>query len=112
MRVVMFSPSREDRGVRGLAEGLAARGARVRVLTHEPAPLARSGVEVLAVPEYPPLVAEDDELAWTLQFNLGAIERGMATLMREPVDVLHAFGWATAHAATTLRRRFEIPLVA
>jgi glycogen(starch) synthase len=69
------------------------------------------GVRIARVREYPPPLAVEDLIPWTLAFNIGLIDRATPELLEDPPDVLHAHDWLVAYAAQVLRGLASLPLV-
>lgn len=58
------------------------------------------------------MLAGFNDAAWLMQLNIAMFERAAIELEAAPFDVVHAFGSSVAHAAVSLRRAFDVPLVA
>jgi glycogen(starch) synthase len=105
-----------SRHVFDLSRHLALQGHDVTVYTRghpgAPAEEVRGGVRVSRVDGYPPPLAIEDLVPWTLAFNIGLIHRAMGELSARPPDVLHAHDWLVAYAATVLKDLCSLPLVA
>ena len=104
-----------SRHVYELSRHLARDGHSVTVYTrgHPGASLddTEEGVRIARVREYPPPLAVEDLIPWTLAFNIGLIDRATPELLDDPPDVLHAHDWLVAYAATVLRGLASLPLV-
>ncbi|PKQ27893.1 MAG: glycosyl transferase family 1 [Candidatus Anoxymicrobium japonicum] len=124
MRVLLLSWEYPPRIVGGLgrhvyhlATSLAAQGIKVHVVTkdHPGAPEYEEseGVHVYRVVNYPPDIPQDEWVSWTLQFNVALLEKAVALINDlKSVNVIHAHDWLVAHAATSLKHAYKIPLVA
>jgi len=124
MRVVLLSWEYPPRIIGGLgrhvyhlATSLAAQGVKVHVVTkdHPDAPEYEEseGVHIYRVPSYPPDIAQEDWVPWTLQFNVALLEKAVALINDlKSVNVIHAHDWLVAHAAASLKHAYKIPLVA
>ncbi len=124
MRVLLLSWEYPPRIVGGLgrhvyhlATTLASQGAKVHVVTKDfpgaPDYEESEGVHVHRVVNYPPDIAQEDWVPWTLQFNIALLEKAVALVNDlENVNVIHAHDWLVAHAAASLKHAYRIPLVA
>jgi glycosyltransferase involved in cell wall biosynthesis len=119
MRVLMVTSAAGDgEHVEALARGLVARGHQVQVLTRAGGDAARlehedvGGVELVRVPEPPPVIPPTD----VVPRALGVASRLQAvagrSLREGRADVVHTFGWEVAHAGAALRDGWSLPLVA
>lgn len=105
------------RHVYNLATSLAEEGVDVHVVTkdHPGAPLYEfsQGVNIHRVSDYPPEIPQDEWVPWTLQFNVALLEQSI-TLMNDlgNVDIIHAHDWLVAHAASSLKHAYQVPMVA
>ncbi len=102
-----------SRHVYELSRHLAQEGHAVTVFTRGDAPAEeiREGVRIVRVDGYPPPLAIEDLVPWTLAFNIGLIHRAMGELLDEAPDVLHAHDWLVAYAAVVLKDVCSLPLV-
>lgn len=124
MRVVLLSWEYPPRIVGGLgrhvyhlATSLAKQGIKVHVVTKDYPGAAEyeesEGVHIYRVVNYPPDIAQDDWVPWTLQFNVALLEKSVALINDlKNVSVIHAHDWLVAHAAASLKHAYRIPLVA
>jgi glycogen(starch) synthase len=103
------------RHVRKLAEGLAALGETVHVLTRgregDPAQEVRAGVRVHRVPAPATPRDLDPFLEWVDEMNGRMAAAGAALGSRGGIDVVHGHDWLVASAAGTLARRLGAPYV-
>ena len=105
-----------SRHVYELSRHLAREAHAVTVYTRgcdgAPAEEVDEGVRVVRVDGYPPPLAIEDLVPWTLAFNIALIHRAMGELLDEAPDVLHAHDWLVAYAAVVLKDVAALPLVA
>ncbi len=105
-----------SRHVYELSRHLAREGHGVTVYTRgtdgAPAEEMDGGVRVVRVEGYPPPLAIEDLVPWTLAFNISLIHRALGELLDEPPDVLHAHDWLVAYAGAVLKDLASLPLVA
>lgn len=98
-----------------LSKHLAHEGHSVTVYTRGTSGAAademREGVRVVRIEAYPPPLAIEDLVPWTLAFNIGLIHRAMGELLDEAPDVLHAHDWLVAYAGVVLKDLCTLPLV-
>ena len=103
------------RHVYELSRHLALEGHAVTVYTRgtdgAPAEEIDHGVRVVRVEGYPPPLAIEDLVPWTLAFNIALIHRALGELLDEPPDVLHAHDWLVAYAGVVLKDLASLPLV-
>jgi glycogen synthase len=71
-----------------------------------------AGVRIVRVEGYPPPLAIEELVPWTLAFNIALIHRALGELLDEPPDVLHAHDWLVAYAGVVLKDLAALPLVA
>jgi glycogen(starch) synthase len=106
------------RHVHALATSLAAAGHEVAVVSRHAEGAAFDevvdGVRVVRVPEDPPLFPFNSEtlLAWTMAFNHALTRAALRVAEEVQPEVVHAHDWLVAHAATTVKHHYDIPLVA
>jgi hypothetical protein len=81
------------------------------VVTRDGQGVAPPPARTVFAAEYPPMLAGFDETAWLLQLNIALFERAAIELDGASFDAVHAFGPAVAHAAVSLRRSFDVPLI-
>ncbi len=124
MRVVLLSWEYPPRIIGGLgrhvyhlATSMAEQGVEVHVVTkdHPGAPdyEESGGVKIHRVVNYPPDIAQEEWVPWTLQFNVALLEKAVALINElKRVNVIHAHDWLVAHAAASLKHAYRIPLVA
>ncbi|HEY5494375.1 MAG TPA: glycosyltransferase family 4 protein [Candidatus Anoxymicrobiaceae bacterium] len=124
MRVLLLSWEYPPRIIGGLgrhvyhlATSLAAQGVKVHVVTkdHPGAPEYEEseGVHIYRVVNYPPDIPQEEWVPWTLQFNVALLEKAVALINDiKNFNVIHAHDWLVAHAATSLKHAYKIPLVA
>jgi len=102
------------RHVHALSTALARQGHDVTVVSRwaDGAPLEEilDGVHVLRAPTDPPSIPMNDLLAWTMALNHTLLRAALRADLDTP-DVVHAHDWLVAHAATTLKEHFGVPLV-
>ena len=105
-----------SRHVYELSRHLALEGHAVTVYTrgHPDAPRDEidAGVRVVRVEGYPPPLAIEDLVPWTLAFNIALIHRALPDLRADPPDVVHAHDWLVAYAGAVLTDLSSVPLVA
>jgi glycogen(starch) synthase len=105
-----------SRHVYELSRHLAYEGHAVTVYTRgtdgAPAEQMDGGVRVVRVEGYPPPLAIEDLVPWTLAFNIALIHRALGELLDESPDVLHAHDWLVAYAGAVLKDLASLPLVA
>lgn len=77
-----------------------------------PAQEIDEGVRVVRVDGYPPPLAIEDLVPWTLAFNIALIHRALGELLDQPPDVLHAHDWLVAYAGVVLKDLASLPLIA
>jgi len=92
-------------------DALTQYGQDVVVVTRDGQRAAPLPARTVFAAEYPPMLAGFDETAWLLQLNIALFERAAIELDGASFDVVHAFGGAVAHAAVSLRRSFDVPLI-
>ena len=100
----------------GLACALADDGHRVRLVTRLPEgarPPRLPGVEVHAVTDAPPIVPPSmaDAMLGALGFAGRATSVAVRRLEEEPVDLVHAEGWATAPVVAALQHCHDVPVL-
>lgn len=104
------------RHVHALAEAQAAAGHEVTVVTQQadgaPAEEKVGGVHVVRVPRDPPLIPQEDLLAWVLALNHALARGALAAAGTTRPDVVHAHDWVVCPAAVTLKHALALPLVA
>ena len=101
----------------GTARALADDGHRVRLVTRLPEgtqPPRLPGVEVHAVADAPPIVPPS--MAGATMGALGFAGRATSVAVRrlgeEPVDLVHAEGWATTPVVAALQHSHDVPVLA
>src|SRR3954454_17626720 len=98
-----------------LAEGLAARGEAVGVLTRaragEPAREVRAGVRVHRVPAAPTPRGLDAFLRWVDDMNDRMADAAGASAATGGVDLVHGHDWLVAPAAARIAERSRAPYV-
>ncbi len=105
------------RHVYHLATSLAERGVKVHVISKDypgaPEYEESEGVHVYRVVNYPPDIPQEEWVPWTLQFNVALMEKavGLINDIRN-FNVIHAHDWLVAHAASSLKHAYRIPMVA
>ena len=103
------------RHVRKLAEGLAATGVDVHVLTRgtelSPADEELGGVRVHRVREPERPAQLDRFLAWVAQMNVDLLAAGVELGDEHSFDLVHGHDWLVAVAGDHLARRFRSPLL-
>ena len=122
MRIMMLSWEYPPRIVGGIARvvhdlshAFAKQGHEVHVITYqegETKEFEKDGpVYVHRVTNYP--INANGLIDWVMQLNFCMIERA-ADVIKEygKFDVLHAHDWLVAYAARTLKRTYNLPLVA
>jgi glycogen synthase len=101
--------------VRKLAEGLAAEGVAVHVVTRgqpgDPAHEVRTGVRVHRVPEPDTPRDLDAFLGWIEAMNEHLLARGLRVGRRARVTVVHGHDWLVAKAAAGLADALGVPYV-
>ncbi|HEU0041915.1 MAG TPA: glycosyltransferase family 4 protein [Jiangellaceae bacterium] len=105
------------RHVHGLAEGLAAAGHNVVVVTQAGPTTTNDtmtgGVRVVRVlPDPPARSMTDDFLTWVLALNTALGRAGEAVARSFRPDVVHAHDWVSAHAGVGVAHAIGAPLVA
>ncbi|HEX7355118.1 MAG TPA: glycosyltransferase family 4 protein [Mycobacteriales bacterium] len=103
------------RHVHAIAVDLARQGHDITVVSrHQPGAAydeTVEGVRVLRAPEDPPAFPMSDLLAWSQALNHALLRAVLRADLPAP-DVVHAHDWLVAHAATALKERYRVPLVA
>jgi glycogen synthase len=103
------------RHVRKLAEGLAAQGEAVHVLTRgregDPEQEVRAGVRVHRVPAPPTPRDLDAFVRWIEAMNERMATAGAALAARGGFDVVHGHDWLVAPAAEAIAARLRTPYV-
>lgn len=124
MRVLILSWEYPPRIIGGLgrhvyhlATSLAMQGAKVHVVTKDhpgtPEYEESEGVHVYRVVRYPPDIPQEEWVSWTLQFNVALMEKSVALINDlKNINIIHAHDWLVAHAASSLKHAYRIPVVA
>lgn len=93
-------------------DALTQTGHDVVVVTREGQRPAAAPARTIFAGEYPPMLAGFDDAAWLLQANIAMFERAAAEMNAHAFDVVHAIGGAVAHATVSMRRAYDVPVVA
>jgi hypothetical protein len=99
-----------DGSASDLAEGIARADHRVTLMTADENGSEVSGLVVVPVGDYPPMIDKGDRLAWSLQLNAGMVER-LTSRVTAGFEVVHAFGWDVAWAAAAAKSLLSVPVV-
>lgn len=96
-----------------ISEALVRSWQQVDVITADhpgtPEHSSPNGVDVHRVKAFqfdPP-----DFFSWVLHFNFGILQYAQELMAHKHIDVIHAHDWLVAHAAITLKRMYNKPVV-